>query len=79
MFLLRFRNDLMLHISAIDRGGRYTLVASIGKIVSLAQGVAYFERDGYYACDRLEDQEASARAGKGAEASSLSCPVTQRP
>lgn len=27
------------------------MIASIGKIASLAQGVGYFEKDGYYAKD----------------------------
>ena len=43
------------------------MVASIGKIVSPAQGVSYYERDGYYARDDPAHREASAWAGKGAE------------
>ena len=35
------------------------MVASIGKIVSAAQGVAHFERDGYYAKDHPVHWEAS--------------------
>ena len=42
------------------------MVASIGKIVSPAQGVSYYERDGYYARDDPAHREASAWAGKGA-------------
>ena len=48
------------------------MVASIGKIVSPAQGVTYYERDGYYARDDPERREASAWAGRGAEALGLS-------
>ena len=48
------------------------MVASIGKIASPAQGVSYFERDGYYAKDDPAHREASAWAGKGAEALGLS-------
>ena len=51
------------------------MVASIGKIVSASQGVAYFERDGYYAKDDPAHREASAWAGKGAAALGLSGPV----
>ena len=51
------------------------MVASIGKIASPAQGVSYFERDGYYARDDPAHKEASAWAGKGAEALGLSGPV----
>ncbi len=51
------------------------MVASIGKIASPAQGVGYFERDGYYARDDGAHKEASAWAGRGAEALGLSGPV----
>ena len=51
------------------------MVVSIGAVVSAAQGVSYFERDGYYAKDDPEHLEASAWAGKGAEALGLSGPV----
>ena len=48
--------------------GRASMVASIGKIASPAQGVTYYERDGYYAKDDPEHKAASAWAGKGAGA-----------
>ena len=51
------------------------MVASIGKIASPAQGAGKFERDGYYARDDGAHREASARAGKGAEALGLEGPV----
>ena len=51
------------------------MVASIGKIVSAAQGVAYFERDGYYSRDDPAHREASVWAGKGADALGLAGPV----
>ena len=51
------------------------MVASIGKIASLSQGVSYYERDGYYAKDDPAHREASAWAGKGAEELGLSGPV----
>ena len=51
------------------------MVVSIGTISSAAQGVSYFERDGYYARDDPEHREVSAWAGKGAEALGLSGPV----
>ena len=51
------------------------MVASIGKIASLAQGVGYFERDGYYAKDDGAHREASAWAGKGADALGIEGPV----
>ena len=51
------------------------MVASIGKIASPSQGVVYFERDGYYARDDGAHREASAWAGRGAEALGLSGPV----
>ena len=51
------------------------MVASIGKIASPAQGVGYFERDGYYARDDGAHREASAWAGRGAAALGLEGPV----
>ena len=51
------------------------MVASIGVIASPAQGAGYFERDGYYAKDDPAHREASAWAGRGAEALGLSGPV----
>ncbi len=51
------------------------MVASIGKIASSAQGVSYFEKDGYYARDDAAHREASAWAGNGAAALGLSGPV----
>ena len=51
------------------------MVTSIGKIASPAQGVGYFERDGYYAKDDGAHREASAWAGRGAEALGLEGPV----
>ena len=51
------------------------MVASIGKIASPAQGVGYFEKDGYYAREDAAHREASAWAGRGAEALGLSGPV----
>ena len=51
------------------------MVASIGAVASPSQGVSYYERDGYYAKDDLEHREASAWAGKGAEALGLKGPV----
>ena len=51
------------------------MVASIGKIASASQGVAYFERDGYYAGSDPAHREASAWAGEGADALGLSGPV----
>ena len=51
------------------------MVASIGVIASPSQGVAYFEKDGYYARNDPGHLEASAWAGKGAEALGLSGPV----
>ena len=47
------------------------MVVSIGAIASAAQGVSYYERDGYYARDDPRHLEASAWAGKGAEALGL--------
>ncbi len=51
------------------------MVVSIGAIALPAQGVAYFERDGYYAKDDAAHREASARLGGGAKALGLSGPV----
>ena len=51
------------------------MVASIGSVASPAQGVTYYERDGYYARDDAEHLKASAWAGKGAEALGLQGPV----
>ena len=47
------------------------MVASIGAIASAAQGVSYYEKDGYYASDDPEHRRLSAWAGKGAEALGL--------
>ena len=51
------------------------MVASIGVIASPSQGASYYERDGYYAKDDPVHKEASAWAGKGAEALGLAGPV----
>ena len=51
------------------------MVASIGAIASAAQGVSYYEKDGYYASDDPEHREASAWAGNGADALGLTGPV----
>ena len=51
------------------------MVASIGVVASPSQGVSYYQRDGYYARDDPAHLEASAWAGKGAEALGLSGPV----
>ena len=51
------------------------MVASIGVVTSPSQGVSYYQRDGYYAKDDPAHLEASAWAGKGAEALGLSGPV----
>ena len=51
------------------------MVASIGAIASPAQGVSYYEKDGYYASDAPAHREASAWSGKGADALGLSGPV----
>ena len=48
------------------------MVASIGAIASPSQGVSYYEKDGYYAKDDVAHKEASAWAGRGAEAMCLS-------
>ena len=45
------------------------------KIASPSQGVSYYEKDGYYAKDDPVHREASAWAGKGAEALGLADPV----
>ena len=50
------------------------MVASIGKIASPSQSVAYFERDGYYAKDDASHLEASAWVGRGVETLGLSGP-----
>ena len=47
------------------------MVVSIGAIASAAQGVSYYERDGYYTRDDPRHLEASAWTGKGAEALGL--------
>ena len=51
------------------------MVVSIGAIASAAQGVSYFERDGYYAKGDPRHLDASAWAGRGAEALELRGPV----
>ena len=51
------------------------MVASIGKIASPAQGVGYFEKDGYYAKDDAAHREASVWEGRGAASLGLSGPV----
>ena len=51
------------------------MVASIGAIASAAQGVSYYERDGYYARDDPAHRDASAWKGKGAESLGLAGPV----
>ena len=48
------------------------MVALIGAIASPVQGAGYFERDGCYAKDDPAHREASAWAGRGAEALGLS-------
>ena len=48
------------------------MVASIGAVASPAQGVSYYERDGYYAKEDPAHREASSWVGKGAEALGLS-------
>ena len=42
------------------------MVASIGAIASAAQGVSYYEKDGYYVKDDPEHRQASAWFGRGA-------------
>ena len=51
------------------------MVVSIGAVASPAQGVSYYERDGYYVKDDAAHREASAWFGKGAEALGLEGPV----
>ena len=51
------------------------MVASIGAIASAAQGVSYYERDGYYANDDPAHKEASRWAGQGATELGLAGPV----
>ena len=51
------------------------MVVSIGAIASAAQGVSYFERDGYYTKGDPRHLDASAWAGRGAEALELRGPV----
>ena len=51
------------------------MVVSIGAVSAPSQGVAYYERDGYYARDDPAHRDASAWAGKGAEALGLEGPV----
>ena len=51
------------------------MVVSIGAIASPAQGVAYFERDGYYARDDAAHRDASAWMGAGARELGLAGPV----
>ena len=62
-------------IDVSSRRQARAVVASIGTIASPAQGAGYFERDGYYAKDDPAHREASAWAGRGAEALGLSGPV----
>ena len=52
------------------------MVASIGAIASAAQGVSYYERDGYYANDDPAHKEASRWAGQGATELGLAGPGT---
>ena len=51
------------------------MVASIGAVASPTQGASYYERDGYYAKDDPAHRQASAWAGRGAEAVGLEGPV----
>ena len=51
------------------------MVASIGGLTSAAQGVSYYERDGYYTKDDAEHRQASAWAGRGAAEAGLEGPV----
>ena len=51
------------------------MVVSIGAVASPAQGVTYYERDGYYAKDDPAHRDASAWTGRGAEALGLEGPV----
>ena len=50
---------------------RSDVVASIGALTSAAQGVSYYERDGYYAKDDAEHRAASAWLGTGAAEAGL--------
>ena len=50
---------------------RSDMVASIGALTSAAQGVSYYERDGYYAKDDAEHRAASAWLGTGAAEAGL--------
>ena len=47
------------------------MVVSIGVVAAPAQGVSYYERDGYYARDDPAHRDASAWIGRGAEALGL--------
>ena len=51
------------------------MVASIGAVASAAQGVSYYERDGYYAKDDPGHRQASRWAGGGAAELGLAGPV----
>ena len=51
------------------------MVVSIGVVAAPAQGVTYYERDGYYAKDDPAHRDASVWIGKGAEALGLEGPV----
>ena len=51
------------------------MVASIGAVAAPSQGASYYERDGYYARDDPAHREASAWAGRGAQALGLDGPV----
>ena len=57
------------------RCGASDVVASIGAVAAPAQGASYYERDGYYAKDSPDHRQASAWAGRGAEALGLEGPV----
>ena len=51
------------------------MVVSIGAVASPSQGVGYYERDGYYEKNDPAHRQASAWAGRGAEALNLAGPV----
>ncbi len=51
------------------------MVVSIGAVAAPAQGMSYYERDGYYAKDDPAHREASAWAGRGAAGLGLEGPV----
>ena len=51
------------------------MVVSIGSVASAAQGVSYYESDGYYAKDDPEHLRMSAWAGRGAAELGLDGPV----